>query len=102
MFHKLSTTITEADAKLETFAPRDKISEHLTVQLERFEMYFPSEEDPRKHNGLIRNHFLTPEHQLSVSLVDQLLEFAADGSIKNLYESAESLACFWIKALSML
>ena len=41
MFHKLSATITEIDLKLETFVLRDKMSEHLTVLLERFEMYFP-------------------------------------------------------------
>ena len=45
--------------------------------------------------------FLTPEHQLSVSLEDQLLEFAADGSMKILLVSAESLACLWIKARSV-
>ena len=39
--------------------------------------------------------FLSSEHQLSVSIEDQLLELAADGNIKIRFES---LACFWIKA----
>ena len=45
MSYKLSERITETGSKLETSVLRDKISEHLTVLLERFEMYFPSEED---------------------------------------------------------
>ena len=57
MIHKMSATITVTGSKHEKFALRDKISEHLTVHLERFEMYFPSEEDPQKHNGWIGNFF---------------------------------------------
>ena len=46
MFHKLSATITETDSEIKTSALRDKMSEHLTALLERFEMHFPLEEDP--------------------------------------------------------
>ena len=42
--------------------------------------------------------FLVSEHQLSVSLEDQLHELAADGSMKIVFKSAESLVCFYMKA----
>ena len=55
MLHKPSATINETYSKLDSSVQRDKISEHLKVPVERFEMFFPSEEDHEKHNGLIRN-----------------------------------------------
>ena len=54
--------MTETDSKLEASVLRNKISEHFTVLLERFEMYFMSEEGLRRHDGWNRNHFLTSEH----------------------------------------
>ena len=38
------------------------------------------------------------QHNLSNALEDQLLELAADGSMKTAFPSAASLTCFWIKA----
>ena len=45
MFSKLSAAITETSSILKTYLLRDKIIEHLTVLLEHFEIYFPSEDN---------------------------------------------------------
>jgi hypothetical protein len=49
MFHNISTFIGDAE-ELNFTSLRNIISEPLTNLIERFELYFPTEEDPRKEN----------------------------------------------------
>jgi hypothetical protein len=48
MFHKLAAIIADAGADINVTSIRNVISDHLTNLAERFEFYFPAEEDPRK------------------------------------------------------
>ncbi|CAM4588704.1 unnamed protein product [Lepidochelys olivacea] len=64
---------------------------------ERFEFYFPAEEDPRKGTGWVRNPFIPLKDDLTVIMEDKLLELAADKRLKMSFETTTSLASFWIK-----
>ena len=44
---------------------RNVIREHLTNLADRFQFYFPAEEDPRKGNGWIRNPFIPLQDDLT-------------------------------------
>jgi hypothetical protein len=57
MFHNISTFIGDAE-ELNFTSLRNIISEPLTNLIERFELYFPTEEDPRKENIWTRNPFV--------------------------------------------
>ena len=97
MFHNLAATITDAGDGLDIASLQNVISQHLTNLTERFEFYFPAEEDPRRGTGWIRNPFTTLKDDLTVTLEDKLLELAADEGLKTSFETAPSLASFWIK-----
>ncbi|XP_076047468.1 SCAN domain-containing protein 3-like [Oratosquilla oratoria] len=58
MFRQLSTIIGDAGEDLDITSLRNVISEHLTNLADRFQFYFPPEEDPRKGNGWTRNPFI--------------------------------------------
>jgi hypothetical protein len=96
MFHKLATTIADAGADFNVTSIRNVISDHLTNMAERFEFYFPAEEDPRKGNGWIRNPFIPLKDDLTVTMEDKLFKLAADKGLKMSFETT-SLASFWIK-----
>ena len=76
----MATIITDAGEDLDIVSLRDVIKEHLIDLADRFQHYFPTEEDPRKGTGWIRNPFmpLRDDFVLSVTMEDKLLELAAD------------------------
>jgi hypothetical protein len=96
MFHNLATTIDGADEELDVPSLQKVIIEHLTKLIDRFELYFPTEDDPRKGTGWIRNPFIASKVDLSVTLEDKLLELAADEGLKMNFGTMTSLASFWI------
>ncbi|CAM2101786.1 unnamed protein product [Caretta caretta] len=82
MFHKLATIIANAGEDLNVSSLQNVISEHLTNLAERFEFYFPTEEDPWKGTGWIQNPFIPLKDDLTVTMEDKLLELAADEGLK--------------------
>ncbi len=97
MFHQLAAVVADADEDLNVSALRNDIGEHLTNLAERFQHYFPEEEDPRKGNAWIRNPFMPLRDDLSVKMEDKILELAADEGLKMSFKTTPSLASFWIK-----
>ncbi|CAM4553047.1 unnamed protein product [Lepidochelys olivacea] len=97
MFHNLATIIADAGEDLDVTPLQNVISEHLTNLAERFEFYFPVEEDPRKGTGWIRNPFIPLKDDLTVTMEDKRLKLAADERLKMSFETTTSLASFWIK-----
>lgn len=67
--------------------------------LDCFELYFPSNEDPRIGNSWIQNPFLSSKDNLNltITLQDKLLKLATDERLKMNFENTASLASFWIK-----
>lgn len=57
MFPNLATFIADAGDELNVTSIKNVIHEHLANLTERFEFYFPTEEDPRKENGWVRNPY---------------------------------------------
>ena len=96
MFPNLATTIDSADKELDVPSLQKVIIEHLTKLADSFEFYFPTEDDPRKGTGWIRNPFIVSKVDLSVTLEDKLLELAADERLKMIFGTMTSLASFWI------
>jgi hypothetical protein len=68
----------------------------LTNLIDRFEFYFPTEDDPRIGTGWIRNPFIASKARLTVTLEDKLLDLAADEGLKMVFNTMPSLASFWI------
>ena len=66
MFYNLAATIDSADEELDVPSLQKVIIEHLTKLFDSFEFYFPTEDDPRKGNGWIRNPFIASNVDLSV------------------------------------
>jgi hypothetical protein len=97
IFHKLATIIADSGTDVNVTSIRNVISDHLTNLAERFEFYFPAEEDPRKGTGWIRNPFIPLKDDSTVTLEAQLFELAADGGLKMSFKTTTSLASFWIK-----
>lgn len=97
MFYLLAAVIADAGEELNITSLRNIISEHLNNLTERFDQYFPEDEDPRKGNGWIRNPFMPLTDDLNVAMEDKLLELAADGGLKMSFETTTSLGSFWIK-----
>jgi hypothetical protein len=97
MFHKLASIIADAGADFNMTSIRNVISDHLTNLAERFEFYFPAEEDPRKGTGWIRNPFIPLKDELNVTMEDKLFELAADGGLTMSFDTTTSLASIWIK-----
>ncbi|CAM2097248.1 unnamed protein product [Caretta caretta] len=97
MFHKLAPIIADAGEDINVTSLRKVTSEHLTNLAERFEFYFPAEEDPQKGTGWIRNPFIPLKDDLPVTMEDKLLELAADEGLKMSFETTTSFASFWIK-----
>ena len=64
---------------------------------ERFQHYFPEEEDPQKGNEWIRNPFMPLRDDLGVTMEDKLLELSADEGLKRSFKTTTALASFWIK-----
>jgi hypothetical protein len=58
MFHNLSAFIDDTGEELNIASLGNIISEHLSNLTERFESYFPKEEDSRKENVWVRNPFV--------------------------------------------
>ena len=75
MFGNLGTFIHDAGEELDDTSLS---SEHLSKLEERFEFYFPIEEDPRKENGCVQNPFISIKGDLPVVIDNKLLELAAD------------------------
>jgi hypothetical protein len=96
MFHNLTEIIADAGEELDVPSLRKVIGEHLTNLVDRFEFYFPTEDDPRIGTGWIRNPFIASRGDLTVALQDKLLELAADDGLKMVFETMTSLASFWI------
>lgn len=96
MFHNLAATIIEAGEMLDVSSLRKVITEHLTNLIDRFEVYFPREEDPRIGTGWIRNPFIASTADLNVILQDKLLDLSADEGLKMSFQTMTSLASFWI------
>ncbi len=94
MFHQLAAVVTDSDEDLNVSALRNDIGEHLTNLAERFQHYFPEEEDPRKGNAWIRNPFMPLRDDLSVKMEDKILELAADEGLKMSFKTTASLASF--------
>ena len=92
MFHNLAATIIDAGEALDITSLRKVISEHLTNLIDRFELYFPSKEDPRIGTGCIRNPFIASKAGLTVTLEDKLLDLAADEGLKMVFNTVPSLA----------
>ena len=99
MFHLLATVIDDAGEDLNIVSLRNVIKEHLINLADRFQHYFPAEEDPRIGTGWIRNPImpLRDDFVVSVIMEDKLLELAADEGLKRSFETSTSLASFWIK-----
>ncbi|KAI0980586.1 hypothetical protein GJ496_006406 [Pomphorhynchus laevis] len=99
MFHLLATVIDDAGEELNIVSLRKVIEEHLINLADRFQHYFPAEEDPRIGNGWIRNPFIPLRDDFvgSVLMEDKLLDLAADEGLKRIFETSTSLASFWIK-----
>ena len=81
MFPNLAETIA-SDSGLYATSLRNVTGEHLKTLVQRFEFYFPKEQDPRKGNGWICNPFLPLKDNLSVNLEDNLLQLAGDVGLK--------------------
>ena len=96
MFHNLAATIIDAGEVLDVSSLRKVITEHLTNLIDRFEFYFPREDDPRIGTGWIRNPFIASTADLSVTLQDKLLDLSADEGLKIVFQTMTSLASFWI------
>ena len=96
MFPNLATTIDGADEEQDVPSLQKAIIKHLTKLIDRFEFYFPTEDDPRKGTGWKRNPFIVSKVDLSVILEDKLLELAADEGLKMYIGTMTSLASFWI------
>ncbi|KAI0978254.1 hypothetical protein GJ496_004256 [Pomphorhynchus laevis] len=99
MFHLLATVIDDAGEELNILSLRKVIKEHLINLADRFQHYFPAEEDPRIGNGWIINPFIPLRDDFvgSVLMEDKLLDLAADEGLKRIFETSTSLASFWIK-----
>lgn len=99
MFHNLTTFINEVGNDLDIAYLRKIINEHLTNLLDCFELYFPSNEDPRIGNSWIQNPFLSSKDNLNLTITvqDKLLKLATDERLKMNFENTASLASFWIK-----
>ena len=98
MFHLLATAINDAGEDLNIVSLQIVIKEHLINLADRFQQYFPAEEDPRIGTGWIRNPFmpLRDDSVVSVIMEDKLLELAADEGLKRSFETS-TLASFWIQ-----
>ncbi|KAI6658866.1 SCAN domain-containing protein 3-like [Oopsacas minuta] len=96
MFPNLSEII-NCESGLDATSLANIITEHLKSLAERFEFYFPKEQDPREGNGWICNPFLQLKDELNVHLEDKLLDLAGDQGLKNIFYSEITLAEFWIK-----
>ena len=70
MFHHLSTNIDGANEQLDVPSLQKVIIQDLTNLLDSFEFYFPTEDDPRKGTGWIRNPFIASKVDLSVTGVN--------------------------------
>jgi len=92
MFHQLAAVIADAGEDLNVTSLRNVIREHLTNLAERFQHYFPEEEDPRKGNEWIRNPFMPLRDDLGVTMEDKLLELSADEGLKRSFETTTALA----------
>ncbi|KAF2355499.1 HAT C-terminal dimerization domain [Trinorchestia longiramus] len=98
MLHLLATVIDDAGEDLNIVSLRIVIKEHSINLEDRFQHYFPAEEDPRIGTGWIRNPFMPLRDDFVVSVMeDKLLELAADEGLKRSFETSTSLASFWIK-----
>uniref|UniRef100_A0A0L8I7Q5 DUF4371 domain-containing protein n=1 Tax=Octopus bimaculoides TaxID=37653 RepID=A0A0L8I7Q5_OCTBM len=94
MFHQLATITAEAGEDLNITSLRNVIREHLMNLADRFQIYFPAEEDPRRGNGWIRNPFIPLQDDFSVIMEDKLLELAGDEGLKRSFETTISLGSF--------
>ena len=92
MFHNLATTIDSADKELDVPSLQKVIIEHMTKLDDSYGFYFPTEDDPRKGTGWIRNPFIVSKVDLSVTLEDKLLQLAADEGLKMIFGTMTSLA----------
>lgn len=97
MFPNLISAIDDKREEIDADSLKNLIVEHLSSLTERFELYFPKEQDPRKGTGWIRNPFMPLKDDLDVSLEDKLLQLASGEGFKMIFETV-SLAGFWIKA----
>jgi len=86
MFFNLAIVIDEAGEGFDTKRLKTVIIEHLSSLSERFEFYFPTEDDPRIGKTWIRNPFVEHNEKLTVKLEDKILELAADQSLKIKFE----------------
>jgi hypothetical protein len=93
MFHNLSAFIDDTGEELNIASLGNIISEHLSNLTERFESYFPKEEDSRKENVWVRNPFVPITVDLPVIIRNKLLELAADEGLKVHFQNM-SLASF--------
>ena len=99
MFHLLATVNDDAGENINIVSLRNVIKEHLIILADRFQLYFPAEEDQRIGTGWIRNPFMPLRDDFVVSAImeDKLLELAADEGFKRSFENSTSLPSFWIK-----
>ena len=68
MFPNLSNIIEEGGEETDIVAIRNIVSAHLTNLAERFDTYFPEDENPGKSNKWIRNPFVTWDCQKDSTL----------------------------------
>ncbi|KAI6648707.1 SCAN domain-containing protein 3 [Oopsacas minuta] len=77
--------IINCESGLDATSLANIITEHLKSLAERFEFYFPKEQDPREGNGWICNSILQLKDELNVHLEDKLLDLAGDQGLKNIF-----------------
>ena len=74
------------------------IQQHLQSLTEYFDLYYPSEEDPRPGNMWIIDPFVAniEESKLSIKDKESLIDLSCDDSLKAKFKSSLSRAHFWL------
>ena len=74
------------------------IQQHLQSLTEYFDLYYPSEEDPRPGNMWIIDPFVASieESKLSIKEKESLIDLSCDDSLKAKFKSSLSRAHFWL------
>ena len=96
MFHALAGILGKPEASFSQL-----VDDYLSLLLKKFELYFPTTQDPQTGKKWIRDSFVNKPGESSRSLqkVDQLLEIANDGFLKNTFEPT-TLRVLWIKFMA--